>query len=62
VFPANGVASTDELLVRAPPLADLSRDLLLYGREGGLADAADPGGLVLDPEQNFVLVCDGLLL
>ena len=62
VFPADGVAPTNDLLVRAPALADLTRDLLLDGREGGLAYAADPGGLVLDPEQNLVLVRDGLLL
>jgi hypothetical protein len=62
VFPSDGVAPTDDLLVGAPVFADLARDLLLDGREGGIADAADPGGLVLDPEQDFVLVVDGLLL
>ena len=59
---ADGVASTDDLLVGAPALTDLARDLLLDGLEGRLAEAADPGGLVLDPEQNLVFVRDDLLL
>ncbi len=62
VLPADGVAAPDDLLVGLPVFADLPRYLLLDRREGGLADAADPGGLVLDPEQDFVLVFDGLLL
>ena len=62
MLPAYGVAAPDNLLVRPPVLADLSRYLVLDGREGGLFDSADPGGLVLDPEQDFVSVFDGLLL
>ena len=62
MFAADGVAPPDDLLVRAPVFADLFRDLLLDGRKGGLADTADPGGLVFDPEQDLVLVFDGLLL
>jgi hypothetical protein len=62
VLAADVVASAEYLLVRAPAIADLFRDLLLYRREGVLADAADPGGLVLDPEQYVVSVLDSLLL
>jgi len=62
VLAAYGVASADDLLVRAPVLADLARDLLLDGREAGLVYAADLRRLVLDPEQNAVAVFDGLLL
>ena len=62
MFAADCVAPPEDLLVRPPVLADLSCYLLLDGREGGLADAADPGGLVLDPEQDFVSVFDSLLL
>ena len=62
MIPADGVAPAEYLFVRPPALADLYRDLLLDGREGGLANAADLGGLILDPEQHAVPVLDGLLL
>jgi hypothetical protein len=61
MIPADGVAPAEYLFVRPPALADLSGYLLLDGREGGLVYTADPGGLVLDPEQDTIPVLDGLL-
>jgi hypothetical protein len=62
VLAADGVTPAKNLLVRAPALADLPRNLLLDGREGGLAYAAYLGGLVLDSEQHAIPIFDGLLL
>ncbi len=52
---AHGVPAPDDLFVRRPEIAGLRPDLLLYPRQGGAFNAAEPRGLVLDAEQDEVL-------
>ena len=59
MFLTDGVAPAQDHRVRLPALADLGPDLAFDCRQPCLVHTAEPGGLVLDAQQNEVPVADG---